>query len=353
MDRMDTGSTSGHDSPSGLADRAQQACSSCRKQKRRCDKALPACGLCLRMGRACDYYDSSVPPTSDDFHFLRQRVLHLELKLEGRAGSSVASPDLARGPFASRSTPARDAAMGMLVGGGSPRAAPDFPSIFFLDGNAFKHKNITISKNHMPPPPEVAEALGSTADMQLVVDTYFTTIHSWLPIISKKRLPRHLQNPLADPGADLALLFLCMKLLAEPSSEHPESPKTPLYHMAKRFYFLVELHGINSLQLIQAAILLALYEVGNAIYPAAYLSVGHCVQLGYALGLHDRKSVQMLKKAGTWTETEERRRVWWAIIVLDRCVVSRHQSAITSPSPSPSPSPLAKNHKLILERTDM
>lgn len=116
----------------------------------------------------------------------------------------------------------------------------------------------------------------------------------------------------------MALLFLAMKLS---TVELPEaSPHTPLYRHIKTFYAEVEAQNGFSIQLIQAAILTALYELGHAIYPAAYLTIGHCARLGQAMGLHARISEvpSMLQKSTTWTEQEERRRVWWAIVILDR-----------------------------------
>ncbi|KAL1963623.1 hypothetical protein VTN77DRAFT_7944 [Rasamsonia byssochlamydoides] len=71
---------------------------------------------------------------------------------------------------------------------------------------------------------------------------------------------------------------------------------------------------------MQAAILIATYEVAHAIYPAAYLSTGHCARLGYTLGLHDRQAPQMLPKPATWGGNEELRRSWYAVMILDRYV---------------------------------
>lgn len=86
----------------------------------------------------------------------------------------------------------------------------------------------------------------------------------------------------------------------------------------------METSGNLSLRILQAGILIALYETGHAIYPAAYLSVGACVRYGIALGIdklvlepdgaHDGLRIY------TQTEVEEQRRVWWALLLLDRSV---------------------------------
>jgi hypothetical protein len=82
---------------------------------------------------------------------------------------------------------------------------------------------------------------------------------------------------------------------------------------------VLENQGYISLGLLQAAILLAVYEMGHSIYPAAYLSVGRCINIAHVMGLHNRKSApQAIAKPNFWSETEELTRVWCAILVLDR-----------------------------------
>ena len=76
-----------------------------------------------------------------------------------------------------------------------------------------------------------------------------------------------------------------------------------------------------TLQVVQATLLIAVYEIGHAIFPAAYLTTGQSVRLGHVLGLHDRQSYpQVLKRMGAWAEIEEARRTWWGCMLLDRCV---------------------------------
>jgi hypothetical protein len=101
------------------------------------------------------------------------------------------------------------------------------------------------------------------------------------------------------PNADALLLLICMKLVI-PRKE-AEIPADPLYYKAKSCFQLVESHGFISLQTLQAALLLSFYEIANAIYPAAFLTVGHCARLGHAIGIHDRKSApQMFPLSSKW-----------------------------------------------------
>ena len=106
-----------------------------------------------------------------------------------------------------------------------------------------------------------------------------------MPIFSIKRHTRNLANPLWEAGPDLALLFLCMKLITSSPQDGLDCSQNHIYLSAKRFVALLEATGTASLLMLQANILIAWYEYGQAIYPAAYMSAGWCVRYGNMLGL--------------------------------------------------------------------
>jgi hypothetical protein len=296
------------------SNRAPQACGSCRRQKRKCDKALPACSLCLRMSRSCDYLETTPNPTPEDFATMRQKIADLEERLQTR------KPESWHGSLRSVSgspNACNDPALTADGGGGG------FPAAFFLDAEVFQEAKMSVPKPVIPVPAEVAATVGvSILDIQDVVDRYFTNIHTWLPYISKKRMEITLCNPSMELNAELALVLLSMKLIAQFPQNGPQSVKSPLYHLTKGYCSMLESQGVVSLQLLQANILIAAYEIGHAIYPAAYLTTGHCARLGHMLGLNDRQHApQILKrKPGAWAELEEMKRTWWAVMLLDRCL---------------------------------
>jgi hypothetical protein len=160
-------------------------------------------------------------------------------------------------------------------------------------------------------------------DIRHVAAEFFDKIHVWMPIISKKRFYENLLNPLMQPRTDVALLIYCMKLITAPPSENKDggNPKTAAYLNAKRFLLEAEIAGILSLQLLQAGLLVTIYEVGHAIYPLAYTSVGTLARYGVSLGINGKRQAGSTEQF-TWVEEEERRRVWWAILILDRFVLS-------------------------------
>ena len=109
-----------------------------------------------------------------------------------------------------------------------------------------------------------------------------------------------------------------MKLVSEAPSDLEHPATSVLYCMAKGFYSRMEHHGLLSLQLLQSAILIAVYEIGHAIYPASYLSISHVARFGIMMGFHCKYAAQLFKEPETWTYREEERRAWWAIVILDR-----------------------------------
>jgi Fungal Zn(2)-Cys(6) binuclear cluster domain len=134
--------------PHGMQDlnlpKANQACLSCRKQKRKCNKALPACALCARMNRHCDYSEATPSPTHEDFHVLRMKLLELESRLNATNGLTGAqAPNFVAQPSSSSAAAAESAALA-AAGCSAHQDEPwhalqnRFPAIAFLDSQSFK-----------------------------------------------------------------------------------------------------------------------------------------------------------------------------------------------------------------------
>lgn len=95
--------------------------------------------------------------------------------------------------------------------------------------------------------------------------------------------------PLLDAGPDLALLFLAMRIITTQPQDGVRPAELPLYGCVKRVLAMVESSGLVSLMYLQALVLVALYEFGHAIYPAAWMTVGACVRYADMLGLPNFK----------------------------------------------------------------
>ncbi len=167
------------------------------------------------------------------------------------------------------------------------------------------------------------------SDLTPISLAYLVTSNQWFPIFSPKRLFQEIKTmgpECRDPG--MALLLSSIRLV----SDTRFLGVCDEYRAAKELSSRAENEGIVSLRYLQALILLGVYEVGHAIYPAAYLTIGKAERLGSLIGLHDRRgATQLFKAADTWSVKEEERRAWWAVFILDRYSLSH----LSPPPPNP------------------
>jgi hypothetical protein len=198
-------------------------------------------------------------------------------------------------------------------------------AIYFLDIAAFRRAHLSLQQVELQCNKSITDIVGTALSLRTTADTFFKKVHLWMPIISKSRFYQHLLHPLSRQQRELSLLVLCMRLVSSSFS----SSDDVTYQTAKRLHLETTSVGILSVTVLQAGILLALYEVGHAIYPAAFLSVGACAQYGLAIDV-DKAISQSDVSHLPWNEVEERRRVWWAVLVLDRSVGSRRHCTVAT-----------------------
>lgn len=201
----------------------------------------------------------------------------------------------------------------------SETLSSDFPSVYFPDHEVFQHSKIPLSPVNMPLDPTILDAIEKPAS---ITARYFTWVHLWMPIISKSRFLLDHAGPLSRPKSDFKILLFCVKLVMW-SPKEAQVPRDPInrdYLAAKNALLTTEITGPFSLQVLQAMILTAIYEYAHAIYPAAYVTMSTCARYGLALGIDKQCRDDIRSVCFDLEDQEERRRVWWAIVVLDRMV---------------------------------
>ncbi|KAL8336106.1 hypothetical protein RB601_000098 [Gaeumannomyces tritici] len=254
---------------------ARQACATCRRQRRKCTRQLPSCQLCLKSRRVCEY------------------------------PSEVDSPQSA---VSGSHLPLRDPAV----------------ALFFLDSYMFRRRNTVTKTPRIQPPHEIVELVENKADVQLSVQIYFAEVHPLFPIVSKLKLLQDLAAAsFQPPKADTQVLLVAIRLSCQSLEGYStgEATQASLYWKTKRALSCLEANGILSIRLLQALLLVTYYEISNAIYPSAFMSVAMCARVGQAIGIHDHtRAPQMLPVRTSLVEHEEARRTWWGFIVLDRYI---------------------------------
>ncbi|KIM95706.1 hypothetical protein OIDMADRAFT_59487 [Oidiodendron maius Zn] len=276
----------------GTGGYALHACEICKTRKRKCDRRLPQCSLCAR------YLDRSIARPKGIrliLHSFKNRACRYAD--HGDQVSSDISRDVNQLGVLSQKT--------------------RFPSVYFLDRDVFQQSLVEIPNPSLPLSLQLNILLGNDSEIHHIASRFFDHTHPFMPIISKQLFyTRHL-SPLAPPKTDILLLCFCMKIFTWMPSEKISDPQTHDYLSAKHFIVEIEAAGIFTLQVLQANLLVAIYELGHGIYPSANLTIGACATRGIALDL-ERELTARTTSQFTWVEEEERRRVWWAIIILER-----------------------------------
>ncbi|KAH8803399.1 hypothetical protein F5884DRAFT_506943 [Xylogone sp. PMI_703] len=256
------------------------ACKRCKQLKRKCDKSVPKCHSCAKSRFKCRYDDSQASCPKDD-------ATSSSTSLSALPQTALRSPRLGRDGMSS-----------------------DFPPSYFLDFELHQRTITGIPRTSNVILPDIQLL---TADIREQAKIYFRTIHPWMPFLSQKYFNERLLSPLSTPGTDINLLFACVKLICT----HPGDQSDRRYLMVKSALLQAEIAGIFTFRVLQAWILICLYEIGHAIYPSAYLSIGTCARYAAALEVN-RNDTDSPSRAFDWIESEERIRAWWAVVILDR-----------------------------------
>lgn len=150
------------------------------------------------------------------------------------------------------------------------------------------------------------------------VSLYFNGVNTWFTIVEKATFDRQLEATWDDLPAETSVMALCMALIARPPNQKPSKGMgDTVYHTTKAIVNLVQSKAPMSVQLLQAELLVAMYELSQSMPQQAYLSLGGCVQMTKAFKWHD---------PGFWTEQRQKdipgelklcSILWWAIVYVD------------------------------------
>ncbi|KAF2495631.1 hypothetical protein BU16DRAFT_539560 [Lophium mytilinum] len=166
---------------------------------------------------------------------------------------------------------------------------------------------------------EVLKVVGTQDNMIAIADAFFNSVATRIPIVSVPRFNERLPSLSLSTPADFSALCLCMYLSQQHPLSQAESMQSSLYVTAKSFISLLEATSYQSLEVVQCRLLLTFYEMGHGIYPAASISIGACARMARYIGLH-KANKQTLQPGSTRIDAEERRRVWWAVVNLERFI---------------------------------
>lgn len=191
----------------------------------------------------------------------------------------------------------------------------DFPVAFFLDPVLSNCRTPQSSlQNGLAIPQKIGEILGDGGARKAIATEYFKTADRWMPIVSRIRLYGALINSPQDTDPTIVSILLAMKLLLSAPGE--PNVCSELYAITKEWQLRLEMTGHLTVYTIQSEILVALYEIGHAIFPGAFTTIATTARHAIVLGIDGTLPMQ----GEAWVEQEERNRTWWAVLILDRYV---------------------------------
>lgn len=165
---------------------------------------------------------------------------------------------------------------------------------------------------------EAFKTLGAVADVQRTSDGFFSSVHEMLPFLSKRKFNARLSTIWLNPSAEFIVLALCMQLIVQLPKDSTENMRSLLYITAKSMITFQESAGRLSIELAQSRLLIAVYELGQGLNPAASISISACAATGYALGVDQKLHAQNFEGSASTIASEEERRLWWSIVIVER-----------------------------------
>ncbi|KAJ0417522.1 hypothetical protein BJY00DRAFT_200626 [Aspergillus carlsbadensis] len=149
---------------------------------------------------------------------------------------------------------------------------------------------------------------------------FFSTVHPWFPIANRASYYNGLSGVCSERPPVLSLLTLCIHLLGMPPTNGAMSSQMKgLYILATGLVASFTGVEISSLELLQARILLSLFEVGHGMYDAANISMGanHRAARSMLAGLASGKTTDRL-----WCgeNVKDANRVCHGLTILERYI---------------------------------
>ncbi|ORY66049.1 fungal-specific transcription factor domain-containing protein [Pseudomassariella vexata] len=322
------------------------ACQNCRRKKSACSRTQP-CSACTRYHVDCVYDDRRMKPglRTGAIESLSQRVVALEQMFLGQGllwqqmwQTQQAAATNGRTEEPNPVTTINDELQGSiarlrgsLAATSNRESGPSFESDNRRHGRdpprsretrdqAF---NISALDETVLPPDDLVDAL---------VDIYFANVHPWIPMLHVRQFRERMANPTERQTLSTifyAIISLCVRF----SDDQRLGDADQKTRYAKRSRQLVILRSMESFSVenLQALTICAFDLIGGGRGPSAWSIVGSMtrtvVQLQLSVEDDDQvqgpaktliKRMAFLPKCRNWSETEERRRVFWNIFIMDR-----------------------------------
>jgi hypothetical protein len=202
-----------------------------------------------------------------------------------------------------------------------------FPPEFSADPKA-QHLPTTIDSIVHSQVCHIFRADGKYVDA--VATRYFQGVHTWLPIVARRRFLERLAHFQHISSADFSILLLAMGLITQHPSLDPSTnqDREVFYLATKTMFAKVQAFIPSSLCLVQAGVILSFYEYAHGMIEAAYVTIGTCARMAAAIGLNNKQCSVELQGSEAWFDDEEALCTWWGLVICDRYSCKLHSNSL-------------------------
>jgi hypothetical protein len=167
----------------------------------------------------------------------------------------------------------------------------------------------------------VTQMMGDQLTAESIVRYYFGTVNTWFTIVERSGFEPRFSQMWTEPSAETGLLALSMLLIVRAPEDTPGvSMQNSLYHSIKTLCGLVAAKEPLSVPLLQAHLLVCLYELCHLMPQQAYMTLGSCVTISRAFGWLS----ESFWRQDQWIVRPRLLKaysiIWWAMMFLERSV---------------------------------
>ncbi|KAK2596873.1 hypothetical protein N8I77_012760 [Diaporthe amygdali] len=276
------------DPPSPSSDggaKSSRVCLNCRRKKKKCDKKLPSCGRCTYSLEFCQH--------EDDAAVSRPTEASAQTSFETFASLS------AQGAFALN--PFLGSQLGPAIG----------PTLFASLGTTEDIHHFVFRS--------VTQMMGDQLTAESIVRYYFGTVNTWFTIVERSGFEPRFGQMWTEPSAETGLLALSMLLIVRAPEDTPGvSMQNSLYHSIKTLCGLVTAKEPLSIPLLQANLLVCLYELCHFMPQQAYMTLGSCVTISRAFGWLNESFWRQDQWIVRPRVLKAYSIIWWSMMFLER-----------------------------------
>ncbi|KAJ5898313.1 hypothetical protein N7504_008601 [Penicillium tannophilum] len=336
------------------------ACQLCRKKKARCNRAQP-CAQCIRFNVPCVYDDRNMKPglRAGAVDQLCRRIETLENMFLGQEMiwqqmwqalcPNTSLPEFFQRPSTSPDLETRreELKSSLLLARSSQEHSNRKRELdkdsSDLESVARPTKRPRLNDVNSPsflvnPPSDSSEILPNEI-MKELVDFYHVNIHPWIPILHLGKFRERMQLAEERPRITCILHAIIAVCVRFSRNENLPDEETKLQIAEKsRQRVILDSTESFSVENLQALVIIAFETIGRGRGPSSWSIVGSMVgtvehlQLnveedvlygGTNLGENLIRRMIFVSPSSSWSEAEERRRIFWTVFLMDRfCSIS-------------------------------